>query len=215
MGKRHQVLGEGTRFGDLSIVRIAPSAFSKRGDEVFRYWVSCSCGTVKEIALRNLTKGHSRSCGCKRSEAISAKNTKHGMSRSKTYAVWDAMIQRCTNSKSRAFPRYGGRGIEVCEEWLDFRLFLRDMGEQPNGLSLERRENSGNYEPGNCCWATMGEQLRNTRRTQLVDLRGKQVCVTDAARSLSIDPSTIWTRVRRNRTSLQAAVDHYVAKSGR
>jgi hypothetical protein len=105
---------------------------------------------------------------------MSAERTIHGHGRkrsegrqaTKTYHVWAAMIQRCTNSKSRDWKLYGAIGISVCDEWRDFSNFLRDMGEKPYGLSLDRIDNDGHYTPGNCRWATATEQARNRGHRQ-------------------------------------------------
>ena len=106
-------------------------------------------------------------------EQMSRQRTAHGHSRSRklgrtasaTYNIWAAMIQRCTNPKSRDWRLYGARGITVCERWRKFENFLADMGTKPDGLSIDRIDNDGNYEPGNCRWATALEQARN-KRTQ-------------------------------------------------
>ena len=91
----------------------------------------------------------------------------HGMSHTKLYGVWEAMIARCNNPNDKRFPDYGGRGIGVCEEWRDFANFYRDMGDRPAGMTLDRIDVDGNYEPSNCRWATYSEQNANRRPTDV------------------------------------------------
>jgi hypothetical protein len=91
----------------------------------------------------------------------------HGMYKTPTYNTWEHMLARCRNPNNKRWKRYGGRGITVCERWLTFENFLADMGEKPPGLTIERKDNDGNYEPGNCKWATTTDQNRNSSRAKL------------------------------------------------
>jgi hypothetical protein len=137
-----------------------------------KYWeCECECGTVKPVTANSLRQGTSQSCGCLPSRRLAGSlngNYRHGYSmescRTPTYISWCGMIQRCTNPRNPRWMDYGGRGITVCERWRSFENFLADMGERPSGLTLDRRDNDGNYEPGNCHWATQSEQVRNQRR---------------------------------------------------
>jgi hypothetical protein len=162
----------------------------------------CECDTIKTIGGAVLRDGRSQSCGCRKIDIVVTRSTKHGHSPSeggvsRTYSTWAGMVQRCTDSNQRAWKNYGGRGIRVCERWLKFENFLADMGEKPEGRTLERTENDGNYEPGNCVWATPGEQSRNRRANRMFELKGRQVTLTDASAELGLDRHTIPRRLKR------------------
>jgi hypothetical protein len=128
----------------------------------------CRCGIEFEAYVTNVTRGHTTSCGCVQQERRHLSFPKHGHfigdKPTPTYKSWQAMIARCTNPKHPAYKHYAGRGITICAAWLgSFPQFLADMGARPDGLTLDRKDNSGNYEPGNCRWATVLEQNRNRR----------------------------------------------------
>ena len=120
----------------------------------------CDCGVISNVFLKNLRSGGSTSCGCHRLTA----QTKHGMYKTKTYHSWRAMLTRCNNNHHVRYDRYGGRGIAVCDEWLEFENFYRDMGERPEGKTLDRINNDANYSPRNCRWATPKEQAQNRKQ---------------------------------------------------
>ncbi len=158
---------KGMKFGRLTVIRRA--GFQNRG----ACWLCrCTCGRIKKIHGDHLRRGYTRSCGCLAKERASQRAkrqfTKHGhVSRniaSPEYYSWKAMIQRCTNSSSPNFERYGGRGITVCKRWRKFKNFLTDMGKRPAGKTLDRKNVNGNYKPSNCKWATKSEQQFNRRK---------------------------------------------------
>ncbi len=129
-------------------------------------------------------------------------NWKHGHTAAggvatREYRAWSSAKRRCYDPKNKFFWNYGGRGIRMCDEWReDFLVFLRDMGACPDGLTLDRLNGDGNYEPGNCRWATRLEQQRNTRRNRMLTLNGETLCVTAWAERLGIDHEVIRGRLR-------------------
>ena len=149
------------RNGDVfSRLTILESYTSMNAHHQWEHLVVCACGTRRIISGNNLRTGRSTSCGCLRKESTST----HGSSHSPEYTAWRNMMSRCVNPNMPNYKHYGGRGIEVCKEWLNPENFLRDMGRRPNGsMSLDRINNDGNYEPSNCRWATWFQQSTNKR----------------------------------------------------
>jgi hypothetical protein len=124
----------------------------------------CDCGAKKVLTTSNLTHSSVVSCGCFQREHAGEWGIKHGACETRTYRIWKGMKTRCTNFRLPCWRNYGGRGITVCQRWMvSFEAFIEDMGDAPVGLTLERINNDGNYEPGNCCWATRKEQRANQR----------------------------------------------------
>lgn len=160
----------GLRFGRLA-VRSRDFSEGRACQQAF--WLcSCDCGEIRVLVGAELRKGHTKSCGCYRRDLPKIMNLRHGHSKkpngapqiSRTYNTWYGMKTRCYNPKAIDYKRYGGRGIGVCDRWRDsFALFLSDMGERPEGRTLDRINPNGNYEPSNCRWATPLEQAATKR----------------------------------------------------
>jgi hypothetical protein len=160
---------------------------SRRG---WHYHCVCHCGREFTADVYKLKVGICKGCGCVA--------RKHGMFGTPIYFIWNSMKQRCLNSKNHAYTDYGGRGIKVCDRWLSFENFYADMGDRPSTEhSLERKDNDGNYDPGNVIWATAAQQRRNCRnRVQRATVNGETLCIADWAHRLGAKPSAIYARLK-------------------
>jgi len=150
----------------------------------------CECGNEIVARAASLKSGRVRSCGCWARERV----TTHGMTNTPTYKSWRSMLGRCRNPNDPAYHNYGGRGITVCERWNQFENFLADMGEMPEGLTIERGDNNAGYSPTNCVWATRTTQARNTRFNRMITFQGVTLCMKEWSERLGIPYVTLYTR---------------------
>ncbi len=162
------------------------------------HWVCrCSCGEVRSVNASMLNNGRSLSCGCLQAEQVAERNTKHGHYGTRVYGSWHAMSGRCRNPSHRHWKHYGGRGITVTDRWLEFPNFLADMGEPPSPKhSLDRIDNNGNYEPGNCRWATPLQQQSNRRNNVRLTFKGETASLAEWARRTGITVRIIRRRIK-------------------
>ena len=166
-----------------------------------RFWLCrCDCGTEKEIPTGNLTGRVTTSCGCLKREMTSRRNRTHGLSGTREHRIWKAMNARCSQPNNPAYKNHALRGIKVCDQWRGkdgFARFLADMGPCPSPKhSIDRfPDTNGNYEPGNCRWATTVQQSRNMRTNRYLTFRGETLILTDWARKLGTSHGTIEHRI--------------------
>jgi hypothetical protein len=195
----------GLQFGRLTVLSYAGKAKNNSSLWLCR----CICGTIKSIKTQNLKNGKSQSCGCRHKDIVSARfkksNTTHGLSKTPIYHIWRSMKNRCTNPAVPSYPDYGGRGIKICDRWLNsFENFYEDMGERPsNQHSIDRIDNNGDYEPSNCRWATRTEQNNNKRNIVRLTFNGKEQTLLEWSKELNISLTVLRDRVCRKWTVKQ------------
>jgi hypothetical protein len=162
-----------------------------------RWRCVCDCGVTKPVRKKDLKSGKTSSCGCLGAERRLAACSSHGMKGSRAYSAWTNMKSRCNNPNMDCYKYYGERGIGICREWNEsFDNFYAAMGDPPQGLTLERRDVNGNYEPSNCYWADMKTQNNNKRNNIFVSLNGTRVNLSLACALLGLKYDTVHQRLR-------------------
>lgn len=196
----------GRSFGLWTVVERRPHRH-----ETTRWLCRCACGTEREVTGPNLYQNKSLGCGCNRQH-----HTTHGHAsrsgRTPTYRIWKNVHSRCKPEYKQASD-YFERGIRVCERWNTFENFLADMGERPtDALSIDRIDNDGNYEPGNCRWTTAAVQRRNGRWIIPIVWQGKQMVLKDAAALLGVTDTAVHQERTRHGGTFQEAFDRVAAR---
>ena len=197
MGKTNDITGK--RYGRLTVVRRwekLPTGHSK--------WLCvCDCGNTKIVEDSNLKHSDKISCGCWRKELYIENAKWRGESHTPLFQIWQSMINRCTKPNAQNYKYYGGRGIQVCDDWIDpingyflFKGWALTNGYE-DGLSIERIDYDGNYTPENCKWIPLNEQSKNTRRAHKLTFNGKTMCLTDWAKEFKINRGTLTSRLKR------------------
>lgn len=184
----------GNTFGTAKCVRF----HEKKPNGSCSYWMECECGTEYTAWAESLKKGTGRWCKECRRKRISEARTTHGKRYTRKYMFWSSMKARCNpDPNQQNYGLYAGRGISMCQRWMEsFDNFDADMPDPPNdALSIDRIDNNGNYEPGNCRWATKMEQANNRRTNVLITFNGKTQTISQWSRELPLDKTTIRKRL--------------------
>ncbi len=179
------------KFGRLTVLR---EEKVPEGPKFRTHYVCiCDCGNEMRARKGHIESGITSSCGCLQRERASESSYVHGYSHREEFGAYKLMISRCTNPDYDSYSYYGGRGITVCDRWLEsFGNFIEDMGERPGpGYTIERIDNNSNYGPENCKWATRKEQGRNRCSTRLITLNDKTQCVSDWAADMKISRNAL------------------------
>jgi len=166
----------------------------------------CDCGTEREVVVNNLRSGTSTSCGCWKDEKTGARRKIHGYSKNSMYHRYRSMIRRCYDPLHKEFHNYGGRGIKVCDRWLEsIENYMEDMGKAPFYMaSIDRIDNNGDYLKENCHWATKKEQTINRRTTKMIEYNGESLCLSDWSRKLGFEKQFVQKRLKRGWTVEEA-----------
>lgn len=197
----------GEKFNHLTVIARAEN----QGKRVM--W-RCKCDCGGEIITRgdSLQTGHTVSCGCISSQRLAEHRYKHGKVGSRAYMTWQSMKDRCLNQNNENYYLYGGRGIKVCEGWMNFEGFFLDMGDPPQGHSIDRKDPDGNYCKENCRWASTYDQARTKRTNIVIEWGGQTRILADWSAHLGINVDTLYARIVRYKWGLERAFTRPVKK---
>lgn len=195
----------GMQFGRWTVIR-------REGSDKYKHplWMCiCECGNESCIAGAALVRGKSLSCGCLQKEMLSNKQATHRMSHTKEHKAWLSIKKRCYKKDSQDYSNYGGRGIKVCNRWLEsFENFFEDMGYAPTPKhSIDRIDVNGDYSPENCRWATPKQQANNTRFNKYVIFNGEKMTLHQVADATGVDYLRLWDRYSRRGWELDRAIN--------
>ncbi len=200
----------GRKFNFLTATKYIGNCFKTR-HSVWEFY--CHCGRIVNRMACMVKSGKTKSCGC-----MNWKKEKDGYifrSNHPLYETWVGMMRRCYVKTRRNYMFYGGRGIAVCDRWKKFDEFVSDMGERPNGMTLDRIDNNGNYSPENCRWIDFRNQCINRRSTRFISHDGKNQCLQDWANEKNINVATLHNRINDYGWSVKDALETPVRKTKR
>lgn len=202
------------KFGRYTVIERSENAYGKNGKPRSRWLCKCDCGNEQIVFGENLTRGNSKSCGCLQKEIASNVNSKHSDTDSRLYGVWCAMKNRCLNPNNKNYRLYGGRGIQVCEEWKNdysiFRSWAFENGYDdtlPRGYcTIDRKDNNGSYCPENCHWITQQEQMNNVGYNKILTYKGESHTMAEWAKITGIKYEKLQQRLGKYNYSVEQAL---------
>lgn len=195
----------GNRYGKLTVVK----RVYKDGERKTHWLCKCDCGNETVVSSDNLKNGHTKSCGCLRVETSKVSLTTHGLSKTRLYKIYKGMKERTMKEYNKKYKNYGGRGIKICDEWLnDFKTFYEwaISNGYEEGLTIDRIDVNGNYEPSNCRWATIKEQQNNRRNNHNITYNGETHTMKQWAEKLGINYKTLERRINAYHLPIEKAL---------
>lgn len=207
----------GKKFARLTVL-----SFHHKDKKYNTYWLcQCECGNIRVVRATHLKNGEIKSCGCYIKELVTKRNKENtrydGLSNHRLYSIWKLMIGRCYNPKINGYNNYGGRGIIICQNWLENYLNFYNWAISngyKNGLSIERIDVNGNYEPNNCKWITLKQQYYNKRNNFIITYKNKTHCLAEWAEILGINKNTLRSRLTKYGWSVEKAFETLVKNKG-
>ena len=190
------------KFGKLLVLK-----FSHKDKNQTVWECLCECGNITYVKSVNLKNNRTKSCGCLKKELMINRNVKHNQTSSKLYMIWKTMKQRCYNPKNKSYKNYGGREISICDEWInDFNSFYNWSIENnyKEGLSIDRIDNNGNYEPSNCRWTTRKTQSNNTRTNRYITINEQTKTLAEWCEVYNMKYQTVHSRLKKGYNILDA-----------
>lgn len=198
----------GKKFGRLTVLERADDYVAKSGKRDAAVLCRCDCGNVKRLRSSVLKNGNTRSCGCYRREASSARNSTHGLSHSRIWNTWNGMIERCEQKNNKSYKNYGAKGIRVCDEWHNLENFV--TWAMANGyddtLTIDRIDSTKDYCPENCRWADRKTQNNNTSRNHLITFNGETKTMAQWSEETGISYAALKCRINRRGWSIERAL---------
>lgn len=195
----------GQKFGSLTVLNRLPSIKGRT-----KWLCVCDCGNFKEVESHNLQNGHTKSCGCLRKEITIKRNKTHDLSHTRLHNIWTGMKTRCYNKNAVKYPNYGGRGIKVCDEWLNDFMSFYDWA-MANGyndnLTIDRIYVNGNYTPNNCRWITMEQQARNKRNSLIYTIDNETRSLVEWCKLLGLNYDIVRQRIKRYNWTIEKALE--------